>query len=368
MRVLTRSETSVEQIQAVAQTVAGCPCRIHVAGEHAAACELLEVAIGEHSTGVATLLLRLLRDGEALVRDLIILDAPQGRGSMVGDTDGEVLVADGLPVYGIHFAGRLVGSVQRGLLVIQTLIVYRIDLAGRMVRSGKDHVLVVKLLGVDGVDLAAGLVGRVKLRGTFGVVDRPDVAFRLVGLAGSLVRRVKSGLAFGLVRGFDVLLGILGLARRLIVGIELRCALSLIDRINVFLRIIGLRLGLGIVNVKLRLVIVGGHPDIVDGSLDAIGTQPPTVGQGVSGLFAHARGFGLTNDRVTSILQHTVRTLDLAAAETGALTLLKNLLRSILGTTGNVLQSLLGLRALLGKTVKQIAGLVEDDAVVLACF
>ena len=287
---------------------------------------------------------------------------------MVSDPDREVLVADSLTVHGIHFAGRLVGSVQRGLLVIQTLIVYRINLAGRMVRSGKDHVLVVQPHAVDGVDLAAGLVRGIELRGAFGVVDRPDAAFRLVGLAGSLVRRVKSGLAFGLVRGFDVLLGILGLARRLIVGIELRCALSLIDRINVFLRIIGLRLGLGIVNVKLRLVVVGGLLDIVDGSLDAIGTQTPTVGQGVSGLFAHARGFGLPDDRVTSILQHAVRTLDLAAAETGALALLENLLRSILGAAGDVLQRLLGLGALLGKTVKQIPALVEDDAVIFACF
>ena len=163
------------------------------------------------------------------------------------------------------------------------------------------------------------------------------------------------------------LLRLLGAGRGLlVVGVELGLRYLLVEFVKVGFRAFGLRLGLGIVNVKLRLVVVGGHPDIVDGSLDAIGTQPPTVGQGVSGLFAHARGFGLPNDRVTSILQHAVRTLDLAAAETGALALLENLFRSVLGAAGNVLQSLLGLGALLGKSVEQIPALVEHHAIVLA--
>ena len=132
------------------------------------------------------------------------------------------------------------------------------------------------------------------------------------------------------------------------------------------LGVLGLLLGLGVVHVELRLVIVGGLLDVVDGRLDAVRTQTPTVRQGVSGLFAHARSFGLPDDRVTSILQHAVRTLDLAAAETGALALLENLLRSILGAAGDVLQSLLGLGALLGEPVEQVAVLVEDHTIVLA--
>ena len=142
--------------------------------------------------------------------------------------------------------------------------------------------------------------------------------------------------------------------------------MGLVEFVEVGLGGLGLLLGLGIVNVKLRLVVVGGLLDVVDGSLDAVGTQSPTVRQGVGGLFAHARGFGLPDDRVTRILQHAVRTLDLTATKTGALALLKNLFRSVLGAAGDVLQSLPGLGALLGKPVEQVAVLVEHHAVVLA--
>ena len=173
----------------------------------------------------------------------------------------------------------------------------------------------------------------------------------------------------GLVEGLHHLLRLLGAGGGLLgFGFELGLGDLLVEFVDVGLGGLGLLLGLGIVDVELRLVVVGGHPDIVDGSLDAVGTQTPPIRQSVGGLFAHTRGFGLPDDRVTCILQHAVRTFDFATAETGALALLENLLRSVLGAAGDVLQSLLGLGAILGKPVEQVAVLVEHHTIVLACF
>ena len=163
------------------------------------------------------------------------------------------------------------------------------------------------------------------------------------------------------------LLRLLGAGRGLlVVGVELGLRYLLAEFVEVGLGILGLLLGLGIVDVKLRLVVVGGLLNVVNGSLDAVGTQAPTVCQGVSGLFAHTRSFGLPDDRVTRVLQHAVRTFDLTATKTGALTLLEDFFSGVLRAAGDVLQSLLGLGAFLREFVEQIAVLVEDHAIVLA--
>ena len=132
-----------------------------------------------------------------------------------------------------------------------------------------------------------------------------------------------------------------------IVGVELRLRYLLAEFVKVSFRALGLRLGLGIVNVKLRLAVAGGLLDVVDGSLDTVGAQSPTIGELVRCVRAHAGRFGLPDDSITSILQDLIRLLDLATAEIRALALLENLFRSVLGAAGDVLQSLLGLRALL---------------------
>ena len=150
------------------------------------------------------------------------------------------------------------------------------------------------------------------------------------------------------------------------VGFELGLLDRLAEAVEVRFGVLGLLLGLGIVDVELRLLAFRGFLDVFERRFDAVGTQTPPVRQSVSGLFAHARSFGLPYEGFARILQDAVGAFDLTSGEVGVLTLLEYLLRSVLRAAGDILQGLLGLGALLRKAIQKVAILVEDDAVVLA--
>ena len=360
VRVLARGETSVEQVHAVAQTIAGRPCRIHVAGEHATSGELLEGAVREHAACVTAFLLRFLRDGEALVRDLEVVDEPEHRSRLVVDRGGALLVVQLLAVDGVDLRSGLVGRIERVALVFEPLGVGRVRLRRGLVRGVQGVALVGQLLRVGLVDLRRRVVFRVEFGRGLLAVELVDVRGCGLGLLGCLVGRVDGA--------FDVLLAevvhhlprLLGAVRGLlVVGFELGFRNLLVEFVEVGLGILGFLLGLGVVHVELRLVAFGGL-------LDAVGTQTPPVRQSVSGLFAHARSFGLPYEGFARILQDAVGAFDLASGEVGVLTLLEYLLRSVLRAAGDILQGMPGLCALLAESVEQVAVLVEHSTIVFA--